>query len=62
MNWTQLSTGIRYFLVGMIGLISATDVIPSNKIKLYTLVLSGAIIALKAIDISLGAKTDMPEK
>jgi hypothetical protein len=54
MTWKQLSTGIRYFLVGIIGLISATDVIPSTKIKLYTLVLSGAIILLKSIDIAKG--------
>jgi len=62
MKWSQFSTGLRYFLVGIIGLISATDIIPILNIKIYTLILSAIIILLKSIDISLGAKTDIPQQ
>lgn len=60
-TWGRISTSLRYFLVGIIGLVSATDIIPPSKSKLWTLVLSGIILLLKSIDMGLGISPDHTE-
>lgn len=52
--WERISTSLRYFLVSLIGLISATDVIPPTKSKLIILGMSVLILLLKSIDMGLG--------
>lgn len=54
--WERISSAIRYFLVGAITTISATDIIPDKTVKYITLSCGLAILLLKAIDMGLGVQ------
>ena len=52
--WSRVSTSLRYFLVGVIRTISATDIIDPPHVKISVLVMSLLILALKSVDLGLG--------
>jgi hypothetical protein len=52
--WGRISTSLRYLCVSGITLISGTDFLPANKMKMFCFVLGGFILVLKAVDMGLG--------
>ena len=56
--WGRVSTSLRYFLVGVIGTISATDIINPAHVKISVLVMSLLILALKSVDLGLGVSEE----
>jgi hypothetical protein len=54
LSWTSISEGLRYFFVGVIGLVAPVDLIPQDTRTWLIVGLSAAIIGLKSIDKGRG--------
>lgn len=53
-KWTNVSEGLRYFFVGVIGLVAPVDLIPQDTRTWVIVGLSVAIMALKSVDKARG--------
>lgn len=57
-----LTKAARYFTVGIIGLIAASDLFTAHQSKVITLILSAFILFLGSIDLAVGVEPEDKNK
>ena len=61
-TWKRISDSVKYFLVGLMGLMATTDMVGTKTKNIIIAVSSLVIILLKSVDMGLGvAPVEQPK-